>query len=107
MNGARSIAAAGRPKARAAIIGEPTSLVPIRMHKGISMFSVKVTGQSGHSSNPMLGKNALDGMHKVMKEILDFSESDSSCRISKIQFSEKTRKTYEKHVKTCITWITV
>ncbi len=72
MNGARSIAAAGRPKARAAIIGEPTSLVPIRMHKGISMFSVKVTGQSGHSSNPMLGKNALDGMHKVMKEILDF-----------------------------------
>jgi acetylornithine deacetylase len=37
MNGARALAAAGRPRARAAIIGEPTSLVPVRMHKGIMM----------------------------------------------------------------------
>ena len=71
MNGARSLAAVGRPKARAAIIGEPTSLVPIRMHKGISMFSIKVTGSSGHSSNPKLGNNALEGMHRVMSQILD------------------------------------
>ena len=74
MNGARSIATSGYPKARAAIIGEPTSLVPIRMHKGISMFSVKVTGRSGHSSNPMLGKNALEGMHQVIGQILDHRE---------------------------------
>ena len=38
------------------------------------MFSVKVTGQSGHSSNPMLGKNALEGMHQVIGQILDHSE---------------------------------
>ena len=72
MNGARALAAAGRPKARAAIIGEPTSLVPIRMHKGIMMQSVKVIGQAGHSSNPALGNSALDAMHRVMGDLMEF-----------------------------------
>ncbi len=70
MKGARSLLSAGRPKARAAIIGEPTSLVPIRMHKGISMCSIKVTGSTGHSSNPALGNNALEGMHQVIAQTL-------------------------------------
>ncbi|MEH6608335.1 MAG: acetylornithine deacetylase [Halioglobus sp.] len=72
MNGARALAAAGRPKARAAIIGEPTSLVPVRMHKGIMMQSVKVIGQAGHSSNPALGNSALDAMHRVMGDLMEF-----------------------------------
>lgn len=72
MNGARQLAAAGRPKARAAIIGEPTSLVPVRMHKGIMMESVKVTGRAGHSSNPELGNSALDGMHAVMGDLMTY-----------------------------------
>tara|TARA_B110000503_G_scaffold105513_1_gene157431 strand:+ start:23355 stop:24506 length:1152 start_codon:yes stop_codon:yes gene_type:complete len=70
MNGARQLAAAGRPKARAAIIGEPTSLVPVRMHKGIMMQAVRVTGQAGHSSNPKLGNSALEGMHAVMADLI-------------------------------------
>ncbi|MDP4652148.1 MAG: M20/M25/M40 family metallo-hydrolase, partial [Haliea sp.] len=57
MNGARALAAAGRPRARAAIIGEPTSLQPVRLHKGIMMESIEITGQAGHSSNPALGLN--------------------------------------------------
>ncbi|MEH6586817.1 MAG: acetylornithine deacetylase [Halioglobus sp.] len=72
MNGARALAAAGRPKARAAIIGEPTSLVPVRMHKGIMMEAVHITGQAGHSSNPSLGNSALDGMHTVMGDLVAF-----------------------------------
>jgi acetylornithine deacetylase len=72
MNGARALVKAGRPKARAAIIGEPTSLVPIRMHKGIMMESVRVTGQAGHSSNPDLGNSALDGMHSVMGDLMTY-----------------------------------
>jgi acetylornithine deacetylase len=72
MDGARALAAAGRPQARAAIIGEPTSLAPMRMHKGIMMEAVRVTGQSGHSSNPALGNNALEIMHEVMGELLSF-----------------------------------
>ena len=72
MNGARALVAAGRPKARAAIIGEPTSLVPVRMHKGIMMESVRVTGRAGHSSNPDLGNSALDGMHCVMSDLMTY-----------------------------------
>ncbi|MEP5566207.1 MAG: acetylornithine deacetylase [Halioglobus sp.] len=72
MNGARALAAAGRPKARAAIIGEPTSLVPVRMHKGIMMEAVHIKGQAGHSSNPSLGNSALDGMHSVMGDLVNF-----------------------------------
>ncbi len=74
MNGARKLAAAGRPKARAAIIGEPTSLTPIRMHKGIMMEAVRVTGKAGHSSNPDLGNNALEGMHAVMGDLMDYRQ---------------------------------
>lgn len=72
MNGARKLAASGKPKSRAAIIGEPTSLVPVRMHKGIMMEAVKVTGQAGHSSNPELGNSALEGMHAVLGELLHY-----------------------------------
>ncbi len=74
MNGARALAAAGKPRARAAIIGEPTSLVPVRMHKGIMMEAVRVTGQAGHSSNPALGNSALEGMHTVMGDLLSYRQ---------------------------------
>ena len=70
MSGARALAASGKPKARYAVIGEPTELVPIRMHKGIMMESIRVRGQAGHSSNPALGKNALDAMTQVMNELI-------------------------------------
>jgi acetylornithine deacetylase len=70
MSGARALAEAGRPLARAAVIGEPTRLQPIRMHKGIIMESVRIQGRSGHSSDPSLGANALEAMHAVMSELL-------------------------------------
>lgn len=70
MNGARALAEAGRPKARYAVIGEPTSLRPVRMHKGIMMERLVFEGQSGHSSDPSLGNNALEGMHAAMTELL-------------------------------------
>jgi acetylornithine deacetylase len=72
MNGARALVEAGRPKARAAIIGEPTSLVPVRMHKGIMMEAVRITGRAGHSSNPELGNSALEGMHTVMGDLMTY-----------------------------------
>ncbi|MBD1558427.1 acetylornithine deacetylase [Vibrio sp. S9_S30] len=48
------------------IIGEPTSLVPIRGHKGHVANAIRVTGHSGHSSNPALGVNAIEIMHEVL-----------------------------------------
>lgn len=72
MNGARALAEAGKPKARYAVIGEPTSMRPIYMHKGMMMESVRVTGSAGHSSDPGLGSNALDAMHSVLGELISF-----------------------------------
>ncbi|MGM8226103.1 acetylornithine deacetylase [Cellvibrio sp. ARAG 10.3] len=70
MSGARALAASGTPKGRYAVIGEPTELVPVRMHKGIMMEAIRVQGSSGHSSNPALGNSALDSMNKVMSELI-------------------------------------
>jgi len=70
MCGAKSILQAQRKLGRHAVIGEPTNLKPIRMHKGIAMEAIRLTGQSGHSSNPALGNNAMEGMYKVMAELL-------------------------------------
>lgn len=72
MNGARALAEAGRPKARYAVIGEPTSLRPIYMHKGMMMEQVRVKGSAGHSSDPSLGASALDAMHSVLGELIQF-----------------------------------
>ena len=70
MNGARALAEAGRPKARYAVIGEPTGLKPVRMHKGIMMERLVFEGRSGHSSDPGLGNNALEGMHEALGHLL-------------------------------------
>jgi len=70
MDGAVALVEADRPKAKYAIVGEPTGLKPIRAHKGIIMESIRLKGQSGHSSNPELGNNAMEGMHQVISEIL-------------------------------------
>ena len=70
MSGARALAQAGRPLGRAAVIGEPTGLRPVRLHKGIMMEGIEIHGQSGHSSNPAYGHSALEAMHGVMGELL-------------------------------------
>lgn len=69
MSGARALAQAGRPLGRAAVIGEPTGLRPIRLHKGIMMERIDILGQSGHSSNPTLGHSALEAMQDVMQAL--------------------------------------
>ena len=70
MHGARELADSGRMLARQVLIGEPTGLRPVHMHKGMMMESVHLHGCSGHSSDPSLGRNAMEGMHSVIAEIL-------------------------------------
>lgn len=74
MSGAAALVAAGRPRATSAMIGEPTGLVPIRMHKGVMMEAIRLLGTTGHSSRPDLGHNAIDGMHLVLDELLAWRE---------------------------------
>lgn len=70
MAGAKALADAGRPLGRAAVIGEPTGLKPIRLHKGVMMERIDILGRSGHSSDLTLGHSALEAMHAVMAELI-------------------------------------
>lgn len=75
MAGVKALVASGKPRARHAVIGEPTNLRPVRAHKGILMESIRLSGRSGHSSDPSLGVNALDAMHAVMGELMHWREA--------------------------------
>ncbi len=70
MDGAKALCARGRlsdgVSARAALIGEPTALRAVRAHKGVAMERLFLRGRSGHSSDPSLGRSALEGMRKAM-----------------------------------------
>ena len=66
MAGARALVECKLPRARHAVIGEPTGLRPVRMHKGILMEAIHLQGHSGHSSDPALGNSALEAMHTVI-----------------------------------------
>jgi acetylornithine deacetylase len=74
MSGARNVAIDDLNHAKYALIGEPTGLKPINRHKGIMMLNLKVTGSSGHSSDPSLGNNALDATGFVIQELGLFRE---------------------------------
>jgi acetylornithine deacetylase len=54
-----------------AIVGEPTSLRVIRMHKGHLEFSVAVSGESAHSGYPHLGRNAIEPVGRLITALTD------------------------------------
>jgi acetylornithine deacetylase len=89
MCGARALAEQGALKGRYAVVGEPTSLRPIRMHKGIMMESIRLIGRAGHSSDPALGINAMDAMIPVMQE-LQALRFDLSQRYQNAHFAVQT-----------------
>ncbi len=72
MCGAQALVDAHLRLGRHGVIGEPTGLKPVRLHKGIMMEAIRVRGSSGHSSIPALGNSALEGMHEVIGEILSW-----------------------------------
>ena len=78
MDGARALLDAhrehGHRPGRYCVIGEPTNLVPIRQHKGIFMETIEVHGASGHSSNPALGVNAIEGMYRALSAIRELRD---------------------------------
>jgi acetylornithine deacetylase len=70
MDGARALVQMQRPIGRYAIVGEPTDLRPVSAHKGVMFEQLRVVGESGHSSDPALGNNALDGMARVLVALM-------------------------------------
>ncbi len=57
--GAKQLVEAGALAARYAIVGEPTSLYPMRAGKGYCLADVRVGGREGHSAYPALGASAI------------------------------------------------
>jgi acetylornithine deacetylase len=58
-HGAKQLAESGALKARYAIVGEPSSLVPVRAGKGYCLAEIVVGGREGHSAYPALGASAI------------------------------------------------
>jgi acetylornithine deacetylase len=57
--GAKRLAAANPLQVRYSIVGEPTSLQPIRAGKGYCLAEIVVHGREGHSAYPTLGSSAI------------------------------------------------
>lgn len=70
MLGARTFAQHAHIRPDCAIIGEPTSLKPIRAHKGHIGEAIQIIGKSGHSSDPANGINAIELMHQATCHLL-------------------------------------
>jgi len=67
--GAKMLLQEGRVKPRHAIVGEPTTLVPVRAHKGYCAVEVRVTGTEGHSAYPDVGASAIHAVGRLWPEV--------------------------------------
>lgn len=81
--GAKRLAEAKPLRARYSIVGEPTSLQPMRAGKGYCLAEVLVRGREGHSAYPALGASAIfraarliTRMEKIAKQIENEQHSD-------------------------------
>ena len=79
MAGARYFAETTALRPDCAIIGEPTSLQPVRAHKGHISNAIRIQGQSGHSSDPARGVNAIELMHDAIGHIHGGDASNRIC----------------------------
>jgi acetylornithine deacetylase len=67
--GAKKLVDAELGKARYAIVGEPTSLRPIRAHKGYCLAELEVVGKEGHSAYPDSGASAIFRAARLLERI--------------------------------------
>ncbi|WP_133406092.1 acetylornithine deacetylase [Parashewanella tropica] len=75
MAGARFFAQSQDIRPDAAVIGEPTNLIPVIMHKGYMSHKIIVMGKSGHSSRPSAGINAIEVMHQIIGKLLELKSN--------------------------------
>jgi acetylornithine deacetylase len=63
------------PLPRAVVIGEPTSLSVIRLHKGHLKLRIIIQGRAGHSAYPASGLNAIELAGGVIDRLRELSRS--------------------------------
>jgi acetylornithine deacetylase/succinyl-diaminopimelate desuccinylase-like protein len=59
------------PHVDAAIVGEPTSLLPMRVHNGLIRFRIVARGRAAHTSRAHLGVNAVAAAARAALAIQD------------------------------------
>ena len=71
-----TIARFGRdlPRPGAVIVGEPTLMQVADAHKSVSTYVTHVRGHEAHSSNPMLGANAIEAACAAVGELYRFMD---------------------------------
>ncbi|HEX8355645.1 MAG TPA: acetylornithine deacetylase [Pyrinomonadaceae bacterium] len=72
--GAKRLAESRPFKARHAVVGEPTSLRPMRAGKGYCLAEVTVRGREGHSAYPALGASAVTRAARLVTRIESVAE---------------------------------
>jgi acetylornithine deacetylase len=72
--GAKRLAEAHAIQARYAIVGEPTSLRPMRAGKGYCLAEVTIKGREAHSAYPSLGSSAVFGAARLIAAIETIAE---------------------------------
>jgi acetylornithine deacetylase len=72
--GAKRLADAQAIETRYAIVGEPTSLRPMRGGKGYCLAEVVVKGREAHSAYPALGHSAVTGAARLITRIEGIAE---------------------------------
>jgi acetylornithine deacetylase len=72
--GAKQLAQAKPLRVRYSIVGEPTSLRPIRAGKGYSLAEVMVEGREAHSAYPALGASAILRAARLINRLESIAE---------------------------------
>lgn len=72
--GAKRLADADAIAVQNAIVGEPTSLRPMRAGKGYCLAEVTVKGREAHSAYPALGQSAVAGAARLITRIEDIAD---------------------------------
>jgi acetylornithine deacetylase len=72
--GAKRLAEAKPFRARHAVVGEPTSLQPIRAGKGYCLAEVVVRGREAHSAYPHLGASAITRAARLVARVERIAE---------------------------------
>jgi len=78
--GAKRLAAARPFRVRYAIVGEPTSLQPMRAGKGYCLAEIVVRGREAHSAYPQLGASAIFRAARLIQHIEEIAEDLKSDR---------------------------
>jgi acetylornithine deacetylase/succinyl-diaminopimelate desuccinylase-like protein len=71
MSGSRALVKQLDSPPYAAIVGEPTSLRPVRVHNGLARLRIETHGRAAHTSKSYLGANAITSAARVVIALED------------------------------------